>query len=107
MSKSELRALRGAVVEDEMQFSVVELCRVCAVRREVVIELVHQGILEPTGASEHDWKFPGVSLRRTRIAVHLQRDLGVNTAGAALALQLMEEIERLRVQLGRNTLLSD
>ena len=70
MRNSELRALSGTVVEEEMRFSVVELCRACAVRREVVIELVHQGILEPTGTGEEDWRFPGVSLRRTRIAVH-------------------------------------
>jgi chaperone modulatory protein CbpM len=31
--------------------------------------------------------------------VRLQRDLGVNPAGAALALQLMDELEQLRAQL--------
>lgn len=98
MSRNELRPLSGAVVEEELQFSTVELCRACAVRTEVVIEFVQQGVLEPRGADERDWRFPGSSLRRLRVALNLQQDLGVNSAGAALALQLMDEIERLRAQ---------
>ena len=101
MTRNELRALSGAVVEEEMQFSIVELCRACAVRREVVIEFVQQGVLEPRGADEQTWRFPGASLRRLRVALNLQQDLGVNPAGAALALQLMDEIERLRRQWRR------
>ena len=34
-----------------------------------------------------------------RVAVRLHRDLGVNPAGAALALQLMEELDTLRARL--------
>jgi chaperone modulatory protein CbpM len=33
--------------------------------------------------------------------VHLQRDLGLNLAGAALALELLDQIENLRAQLRR------
>jgi chaperone modulatory protein CbpM len=33
------------------------------------------------------------------MALRLQRDLGVNPAGAALALELLDELESLRVQL--------
>ncbi|HEB87225.1 MAG TPA: hypothetical protein ENI68_09475, partial [Gammaproteobacteria bacterium] len=52
------------------------------------------------------WCFSGPSLRRARIAVHLQQDLGVNLVGAALVLDLMEELESLRRQApfpGRET----
>jgi chaperone modulatory protein CbpM len=101
MSSNELPPLSGCIVEEEMQFSVVELCHTCAVRRDVVIELVQQGVLEPSGASEESWRFAGSSLRRTRIAMQLHHDLGVNAAGAALALQLMDEIAHLRMLLTR------
>jgi len=36
---------------------------------------------------------------RVRSALRLQHDLGVNLAGIALALDLMEELENLRAQL--------
>jgi hypothetical protein len=35
----------------------------------------------------------------TRIALHLQRDLGVKLAGAALALDLLERIDELGARL--------
>jgi chaperone modulatory protein CbpM len=38
-------------------------------------------------------------LRRARIAVRLERDLELNLAGVALALDLLEELEQLRQQL--------
>ncbi len=45
------------------------------------------------------WRFPGVSVRRVRTVVRLQRDLGVNVAGAALAIELLDEINALRARL--------
>jgi chaperone modulatory protein CbpM len=38
-------------------------------------------------------------VRRVEIALRLQRDLQVNLAGAALALDLLEETQRLRARL--------
>lgn len=43
----------------------------------------------------------GISVRRVRCAQRLEQDLGVNIAGAALALELLEELERLRARLHR------
>ena len=62
--------------------------------------LVDEGLISPEGNVPEHWRFSGMQLRRARVAVRLQRDLGVNTAGAALALQLLEEIDVLRAQLG-------
>lgn len=77
-----------------------ELCRACRVRQEWILELVEEGILEPQREYD-DWRFAGPSLRRVRTVWRLQRDLGVNLAGAALVLDLMEEIDTLRARLGR------
>ena len=46
-----------------------------------------------------EWRFSGTALRRTRLALRLERDLELNLAGVALALDLMEEVERLRQAL--------
>jgi chaperone modulatory protein CbpM len=57
--------------------------------------------VEPIGRRPESWQFRGVSLRRIRCAQRLEDDLGVNTAGVALVLDLLEELEELRTRLGR------
>ena len=58
-------------------------------------------MLEPVGSDRDRWRFPGISLERARRAFRLQQDLGVNVAGAALALNLLDELDRLRTDLKR------
>jgi len=93
------------LIDEQRTFTLAELCRCFAIEAEFVEALVEQGILEPAGKRGYHWCFPASSLRRTRITLHLQRDLGVNLAGAALALDLLERIDeldaRLRVMKGR------
>jgi chaperone modulatory protein CbpM len=77
-----------------------EVCRMCAVGSEYIAELVREGVIAPaTGSAPESWRFTGLQVRHTRVASRLQRDLGVNLAGAALALQLLDELETLRAQL--------
>jgi len=44
------------------------------------------------------WRFSGAAGSRP-FCLRLQRDLGVNLAGIALALDLMEELKSLRTQM--------
>lgn len=88
----------GRILEDEGPLSVDELCRLCAVEREFIVELVEEGVLEVEAAD--GTRFVGRSLRRARTAVRLRRDLGVNVAGAALVIELLERIEGLERQQG-------
>ncbi|MGM8849181.1 chaperone modulator CbpM [Salinicola sp. V024] len=77
-----------------------ELCRTCTVHAEWVIELVDEGVIVPDGRRREQWRFYGASLHRVRVVQRLQHDLGVNLAGAALALELMDEVARLRRRVG-------
>ncbi len=93
--------LRGELIEDETLITLDELCQHCTVRTEEVIILVKEGILDPrVGRPEPDragdWQFHISSVRRVRTVIHLQRDLGVNLPGAALALELLDRIEELQ-----------
>lgn len=89
----------GVVLNDSLVLTLGDLCRACDVHADWLMELIDEGVLEPHGPDPAQWRFAGVSLRRVRIIRHLQRDLGVNLAGAALALQLMEERDMLRERL--------
>jgi len=93
--------LVGTILEEEVVLSLGELCRASRLSAERVIELADEGIVEPIGRSPETWRFRGVSLRRIRCAQRLEEDLGVNTAGVALVLDLLDELEHLRTRLGR------
>ena len=101
MSKDLTELLSGDVLEEEVELSLAELCRACQLPAERVLDLVDEGVLEPLGREPAHWRFEGVSLHRVRCVMRLERDLGVNLAGAALALDLIEELEMLRARLRR------
>lgn len=90
--------LSGFVIEEEIDLSLGELSRACRMNAEWVMSLVDEGILEPV-RNENQYRFGGVSVRRAKTVQRLQQDLGVNIAGAALALELLEEINSLRSRL--------
>lgn len=87
------------VIDERTTFTVHELCRSCGVGEETIERLEAEGIIEAAGAGGRERRFTATSLKRTRITVRLQRDLGVNLAGAALAVELLERIERLQARL--------
>jgi len=93
--------LVGTILEEEVVLSLGELCRASRLSAERVIEFAEEGVIEPVGRSPDSWRFRGTSLRRIRCAQRLEEDLGVNTAGVALVLDLLEELEELRTRLGR------
>jgi chaperone modulatory protein CbpM len=99
MDKKDLSTPAVELIDEETTFTLAELCRCCDVEAELIEVLVEHGILEPAGRRGRHWCFPASSLRRTRITLHLQRDLGVNLAGAALALDLLERIDELDARL--------
>lgn len=99
MNDNDVSTLTVELIDDETTFTLAELCRSCAVEAELIEALVEQGILEPVARRGRPWRFPASSLRRTRITLSLRRDLGVNLAGAALALDLLERIEELDARL--------
>jgi chaperone modulatory protein CbpM len=92
-------ALCGEIFEEHGVLSVDDLCRLCAVERTYIVELVDEGVLRATEVDARGWRFSGAALRRARTALRLQRDLEINVPGVALALELLEELERLRGEL--------
>ena len=93
--------MQGPVVEEEVRFTLIELCQACSAEQEHVLTWVFEGVLEPVGDSPQDWRFSGESLRRARLALRLSQDLEINPPGVALALDLLDEIAALRARLQR------
>lgn len=91
----------GEILDETIELTLTDLAQRCSVRTEIVIAMVREGVLEPQGDTPEQWYFSGYDLVRLRRAVRLQQDLDVNLAGAALAIELLEELDDLRARLRR------
>ena len=101
MPTSEEFFLSGDILDEGTEVSVADLCRMFAVEEQHIVELVHEGVLGTQNTvlieiDKTEWRFHGTEVRRARIALRLERDLGINVPGVALVLELLEELEQLR-----------
>ena len=94
-------ALRGSVVEEDLELTTVELCRACQTSEQQIELWVFEGVLQPRGTSRESWRFGGETLARMRLAARLARDLELNAPGVALALDLLDRIAELESRLAR------
>ena len=101
MSPIQTTWIEGTIVENEVFMSIVEISQATRAPEELIMSWVTEGVLSPAGSSPQDWRFSGDSLKRAKTAAHLTHDLELNTPGVALALDLLDEIHRLRNQLLR------
>jgi len=98
MNQHDTQPLSGTIFDDNAEITVVELCELCSVDQQTIDALIEEGILEPR-YREGSPRLPYRSVRVTNTVIRLQRDLGVNLAGAALAVDLLEHIDALRARL--------
>jgi chaperone modulatory protein CbpM len=73
-----------------------EICHTCDTSEDVLIQLVDHGIIEPRGDSPEEWRFDSRMVVVAKRAARLRRDLDLEWEGIALALTLLEEVEKLR-----------
>jgi chaperone modulatory protein CbpM len=100
--------LTGAIFEESTILTVGDLSRLCAVEEHRIVEFVEEGVLEVRAGSaavslRHptaEWQFTGSALHRARMALRLERDFELSLTGIALVMDLMEELEQLRRELG-------
>ncbi len=86
----------GEILDDGTVLSVADLSRMFSIEERHIVEWVEEGVLTVIEVDTREWRFSGAELRRARIALRLERDLGINLPGVALALELLEELEPLR-----------
>ncbi len=83
-----------------------ELCEISGAPADFVVEMVEFGILEPAAGDRAPddraaddrtrWEFGDPAVRRSRRAVNLMRDFGINMEGLSLVLDLLEELDTSR-----------
>lgn len=81
-----------------LELSLSEFCKACDINADDVLRYIDFCVIEPP-VKAGELRFNSVCIRRVQQAGRLQRDLGLNPAGVALALDLIEELETLRTRL--------
>ncbi len=89
------------LVSDAPELTLEDICSTCGLSREEIATYVAEGVVDPHGSQSVHWRFSRLSVVLVQRARRLERDLGLNAAGAALAMQLMAEIDGLRNRLAR------
>jgi chaperone modulatory protein CbpM len=82
--------------EEWFYLSLSEVISSFGVSQETVLEIIDEGIIPEQKDENNQWRFDNESIQRIQTVLRLKRDLGVNLAGAGLALELLREIEYLR-----------
>ena len=81
-----------------LQLNIHEFCQCAELPPAALLEIVEHGIVEPCGTSPEQWLFSSHALPIVKRAFRLQVELQIEWAGVALALQLLDELEQLRVE---------
>jgi chaperone modulatory protein CbpM len=84
---------------DEVSLTVEEIAQACSVQPEWVIQRVDAGQLSCTILESTTWHFVSADLARARQLAAIERDFDANEELAALVVDLMEEVRRLKQKL--------
>ena len=90
------QVLEAHVLGDGDWITVTEICHLCRLEPDAVMELAALGVVSPRESVPGQWQIPATALPRLRVVGRLIRDLGVNVSGAVLAVELLEAQRELR-----------
>jgi chaperone modulatory protein CbpM len=103
MARGKDQVLAGTLVDETTVVSLEQVSVFCSVRRERIVALVEEGVLQPVtrrrSPQVDQWRFAGDSLKRAAKAIRLQRELDIDVSAIGLVLDLLDEIENLRGRL--------
>ena len=93
--------MTSEILSEKNKLALQDICERCGLPEATLRAYVEEGVIEVEGGNVARWRFSEVTMVRVMKAHRLERDLGLNPAGAALALDLMEQIDELKSQLKR------
>lgn len=77
-------------------YAFEEVCQLFVIEEHVVLDMIEFGILSPEGDDRTTWRFGATAILRLQRARRLRRDLEINLAGIAVALDLLDELDSAR-----------
>lgn len=85
--------------EYQILIRLPELCAELNLSGEACRELVEHGLVSPEGNKPEEWAFDVTMVSVVRRAVRLQRDLDLDWSTVAMVVSLLEERDRLRLEI--------
>lgn len=83
---------------EEQFYTFRQVCERHFLEKEFVVHCVNYGITEVSGGRrKQDWRFPLASIPRLEKAFRLQRDFELEFSALAMILDLLDEVEDLRL----------
>ena len=89
----------GVLMDEKTTISFVEVCQQAHISEDVLLEFLAHGLGDHTTMPTTEVFFDHSLLHRVQSASRLQHDLGINTPGVVLVLELLDELEQLRREL--------
>jgi len=93
------QVLEAHVLGEGDWMAVAEVCQLCRLDQDVVMELAALGVVVPREKGSGQWQVPATALPRLRVVGRLMHDLGINVSGAALAVELLEAQRELESRI--------
>jgi len=88
-------------MNDDEGLTLEQLCSVCALEREWLVVRVRDGLIPATATGAAEWRFTTTTLARVRRMRDIERTYDAAPELAALAADMLEEIDELRARLRR------
>lgn len=91
--------MKNNLLNTAAEMTLQQLAEKCQIEEPQIITYVEEGILTVEGNTPTEWRFSELSVVHIEKAKRLERDLGINPAGAALAFELLSEIDDMKQEL--------
>ena len=79
-----------------ISYTTQAICSSHNLTKDIILEMVSWGIANPAGRKWDKWVFSQTDYERIGRATQFNRELEINISGAALVLQLLEELDKIR-----------
>lgn len=99
MVEKHTSSIEAELVTEGTTCTLDDLCQACGVDAGWIATIVEHGIIEPVGTDDTAWQFTRISAIRAAKARRLERDLDLNVPGIAVVLDLLDQIEELKIRL--------
>ncbi len=82
-------------------YTVNAICSYHDINEEMLSDMVSWGIATPYGTAPNRWLFSQNDYERIGCATRFNKDLDINIPGAAMVLELLEELDKVRIEIRR------